>query len=236
MWTQSLAISRQSANVLTRLISGAYTGVPCAARYSDPFITERMVAIAPETHGTPPFLTIASLLFKMFKLDLWAGVDKCTLNQNLHFISRVILSLCAASAILSLHAYSPLGLARTALHFLSTEGVYTRFPASVRIASTLCAFAALFFLELYDGRIHLVHNNTNTPTGLLLSSLLVHVEHKDYESIEEMARAITEGRVRLAFASIGSAYYRDIFTHNSETMSTMKAVSLFCARAHCKCA
>jgi predicted DNA-binding transcriptional regulator AlpA len=74
----------------------------------------------------------------------------------------VILSLCAASAILSLNAYSALGLARTALYFLSTEGVYTRFPASVRITSTLCAFAALFFVELYDGRIHLVHHNNNT--------------------------------------------------------------------------
>jgi hypothetical protein len=39
-----------------------------------------MVAIAPETHATPPFLTIASLLFKMFKFDLWAGVDKCAPN------------------------------------------------------------------------------------------------------------------------------------------------------------
>jgi hypothetical protein len=119
-----------------------------------------MMAIAPETHAIPPFLTIASLLFKMFKFDLWAGMDKCAPNQNFHLVSRVILLLCAASAILSLNAYSALGLARTALHFLSTEGVYTRFPASVRIASTLCAFATLFFLELYDGRIHLVHHNT----------------------------------------------------------------------------
>jgi hypothetical protein len=59
---------------------------------------------------------------------------------------------------------------------------------------------------------------------MLLSSILVADGQHNFESLEELAAAIEQGNMRLTLPSTGSAYYRDIETHNSETMQQMREV------------
>ena len=59
-------------------------------------------------------------------------------------------------------------------------------------------------------------------TGLLLSSLLVTHSADEFDSLESMATAIGKDRVQLMVSSTGSSFYRDILTHQSDTMQLMR--------------
>lgn len=60
--------------------------------------------------------------------------------------------------------------------------------------------------------------------GLLLSSMLIDSSAPPFASLDEMATEVAKGNIKFITHSKSSAYYRDIMTHNSETMQRMREV------------
>ena len=126
-----------------------------------------------------------------------------------------MLLLTALTVWFGTSSFSSLNFLHSLLHWLTDSGDKSRQSTSLRLVILFTAFVSVLFLEIYESLIQLIDSPL---TDLLLLSLLVPLAADEFASLEAMTDAIGRDRVTLMFSSNGSSFYRDILTHQSDTM------------------